>query len=528
MKTNYTLLFMAIMLCSVMGSMAATRVVSVKGWDPASTEDPSLYYNSLYDAIEKDSTERKANNDVVYELDQNCIYYMGKIIKNYDFHLKLRGKVTDGLLPEIQVCAKADGTYGNDYIQAFNDVTLENIAFNAYTPDGGYLNWEFEIGKNRSVVRINNCTFDGDRNAPICAKADSLSIFITNCTMGNNGYRYSFGGNGRMIDLRPEAKTLDTLWIENTTTYNLTDRIIRNMATVINNLYIDHLTAVNTLGRHGGIQMGKTINGTIKNSLFSNVIMLGHTQAHTAEQTQPDKHFAVISLDTIYPEGSYVIENNNIYWDDEVEAIWASIDSVEAPNFVSALVEEAVDNDMKNKIYFTEKLKLKTFCSPQIAYVQEYYANPKASAYSDAWCVGSDGTGYFPDELDAAYSETSKSYTAAESGMPVGNLNYFPNAVPAGLKGLKSRNNSKAYPNPFSAAVNIQFELKSKDFVTVSVFDLNGREVKTLHSGTMNSGLNSVSWNRETNAGAVSEAGMYFYKIQSTSGVETGNLILVK
>lgn len=531
MKNIYVFLITFFLVGIAIGGWSQnTRIVKVDGWDPAKGDDPVLYENLLYDAIMQDSTERKTNPDVVFELKRNQIYFLGKQINNYDFHLQIKGEDGDGLLPEIQGSGKADGTFGLDYIVAYDDMTLENLAINGYLPDGSYQHWVIECRGNGSTIRYKNCTWAGDRAAAVCARADSLKIFISDCTVGNIGYRTAFGGNGRFIDLRPEALYLDTLVIENSTTYNLSDRIIRNMNTHINYLYIDHLTASNTVGRHGGIQLGDCKNATIKNSVFANVIMIGDCTSLTSEQTQPENppHFAVITLDTIYADGSYVIENNNIFWDEAIRGIWDQLDSVSMPEFVNPLIKTAVDVNKVDQIYFSEELQFETMCGPRISYIALYYADPNAGTYPDSWCVGGDG-GFFPDELNCAYSTSSKSYTAAEGGLPVGNLNYFSD-IETGVSqtNISRTKTSKAYPNPFIDQVAISYSLAEKSEVQLSIFDLQGRQLKILLNQKQEAGNHSIYWDGKDKTGSKVVEGVYVYRIQTATKVESGNLFLIK
>ncbi len=532
MKKQYllTLLFILLLLPSLIRAQE-TRIIQVDGWDPASGEDPTPYENLLYYAIMNDSTERKTNPNVIFELQRDRIYFLGKQIENYDFHLHIRGKEGSGLPAEIQASVKADGTYGLDYIHAYNDLTLENLAINGYLPDGGYQHWVIECRGKGSTIRYNNVSFDGDRAAAVCARADSLKIFITNCSMGNIGYRTAFGGNGRVIDLRPDILYLDTLVIENSTCYNLSDRIIRNMNTHINYAYINHFTAVNTLGRHGGIQLGDCKNATVKNSLFANVIMLGHTDIHCDEQTQPEDppHFAVITLDTIYEDGTYIIENNNMYWDNAVTGVWDQIDTVSSPDFVNPLIEDAVAADRKDLIAFSEQLSFTTMCGPQISYVALYYADPLAGTYPDSWCVGGDG-GYFPDQIDLSYSASSSSYTAAENGLPVGNLNYFPELM-NGINdkaGSIAEHWSSAFPNPFSDMISVAYDMTAEDHVTISVYDLNGRVVKVLNDQVQEPGRHMLTWDGSADNGSFLPGGIYIYHIETTSWNTSGSIVMIK
>ncbi len=527
MKNYYTSFMTLVVMMITLGAFSQEpRIVQVDGYDPTSGEDPAQYENALYYTILADSTERQTNPNVIFELKRNHIYYLGKQIENYDFKLHIRGEEGEGLLPEIQASQKSDGTYGLDYIRSYYDMTLENIAVNNYLPDGGYQHWVIELRGTGSKYEFINCTFDGDRASSVCARADSLNIQIRNCTAGNLGYRTAFGGNGRFIDLRPEAMYLDTLIIENSTTYNSSDRIIRNMNTHVNYLYIDHLTAVNTVGRHGGIQLGDAKNATVKNSVFANVIMLGHTDAHTSEQTQPENppKFSVITLDTIYDDGNYVIKNNNIYWDESVHNLWNQIDSVSQPDFVNPLLVEAVGEGNEDNMYFTEPLSFEAMCDPQISYVALYYADPNAGTYPDSWCVGGDG-GFFPDQIDLSYSTSSQSYTAADGGLPVGNLNYFPDIETNTEEVLLPEVLVDAYPNPFNQEININYHVKQKGLVNITIFDVSGRKIKDLVSTEQSTGEYTITWNMTSHTGAKVNDHVLIYRIETPTYVKSGKLL---
>lgn len=530
MKKNYYLTTILLLFACFVTSIAQdTRIVKVDGWDPASGDNQVDFENLLFNAIVEDSTERETNPNVIFELRRGHIYYLGKQIENYDFHLHIRAEEGDGLLPEIQASAKSDGTYGLDYIKAFNDLTLENISINGYLPDGGQQHWAIECRGNGSNVTFKGCAFDADRASPVCARADSLNIFISDCSLGNIGYRTAFGGNGRMIDLRPEAKYVDSLVITNTTTYHMSDRILRNMNTHINYLYIDHLTAYNTIGVNGGIQLGDCKNATIKNSIFGNIIMLGHCDFHNAEQTQPEEppKFSVITLDTIYADGNYVIKNNNIYWDDAIIGVWDQIDSVSQPDFVNPLLKEAIGAENVANMYINEQLSFTDVCPPQISYVALYYADPSAGTYPDSWCVGGDG-GLFYDQFDASYSTNSDSYKAGDDGQPLGDLNHFDFSTSVKNINDASGMNVSVYPNPVRSELTITYQLEKAANVEISIFDLSGKKVACVLDENQSAGYHEVKWGRTNENGLTVGTGYYLYRITSEDLMHSGRLIIAE
>jgi hypothetical protein len=79
------------------------------------------------------------------------------------------------------------------------------------------------------------------------------------------------------------------------------------------------------------------------------------------------------------------------------------------------------------------------------------------------------------------------------------------------------------YPNPFNPSTTISFSLPSKSYVSLKVFDLIGREVATLISEEMSAGSYIKKWNAE---GLVS--GVYFYRLQAGTFIDTKKLVLLR
>ncbi|NOS85356.1 MAG: T9SS type A sorting domain-containing protein [Ignavibacteria bacterium] len=79
------------------------------------------------------------------------------------------------------------------------------------------------------------------------------------------------------------------------------------------------------------------------------------------------------------------------------------------------------------------------------------------------------------------------------------------------------------YPNPFNPVTRINFDIPKPEFVSIKLFDVLGRTVKTLVSEKMNAGR----FYTELNASDLS-GGVYFYKIEAGDFVESKKLILVK
>jgi hypothetical protein len=82
---------------------------------------------------------------------------------------------------------------------------------------------------------------------------------------------------------------------------------------------------------------------------------------------------------------------------------------------------------------------------------------------------------------------------------------------------------SQNYPNPFNPSTQIAFELPQAMNVSVTVFDMLGREIATLLKGSAKAGYNTVSWNA-SNVGS----GIYYYRLVAGENTITKKMTLVK
>lgn len=84
------------------------------------------------------------------------------------------------------------------------------------------------------------------------------------------------------------------------------------------------------------------------------------------------------------------------------------------------------------------------------------------------------------------------------------------------------------YPNPFNPSTMIRFGLPKEEFVTLKVYDINGREVVTLAENTLAPGTYSIMWNGKNNAGVQSASGTYIYRLAAGNYVRTMKMVLQK
>jgi len=79
------------------------------------------------------------------------------------------------------------------------------------------------------------------------------------------------------------------------------------------------------------------------------------------------------------------------------------------------------------------------------------------------------------------------------------------------------------YPNPFNPSTTIKYSIQTSEYVTLKVYDVLGNEVATLANEEKPAG----SYEVEYSADALS-SGMYFYRLETSSFVETKKMLLLK
>jgi len=84
------------------------------------------------------------------------------------------------------------------------------------------------------------------------------------------------------------------------------------------------------------------------------------------------------------------------------------------------------------------------------------------------------------------------------------------------------------YPNPFNPITTIKYELPKESLVKIIVFDLMGKEVRTLVSQKQNAGYQTVIWDALDNFGRQVSSGYYIYLMQAESFHKTQKMILLK
>jgi hypothetical protein len=79
------------------------------------------------------------------------------------------------------------------------------------------------------------------------------------------------------------------------------------------------------------------------------------------------------------------------------------------------------------------------------------------------------------------------------------------------------------YPNPFNGTTIINYQIKSSSYVSLSIYDMLGKEIKVLVNEIKQPGIHSVEFDAND-----LPSGVYLYRLNSGNFSETKRLVLIK
>ena len=135
-----------------------------------------------------------------------------------------------------------------------------------------------------------------------------------------------------------------------------------------------------------------------------------------------------------------------------------------------------------------------------------------------------------PDSGDYSLAENSPCIGTGEDGTNMG-------AFGVGCEAILSTDKDviplqyilhQNYPNPFNPVTTLRYDLPENGLVNITIYDMLGREVKTLINQTQDAGYRSVIWNATNDYGKPVSAGIYLYQIQAGEYMQTKKMVLLK
>jgi photosystem II stability/assembly factor-like uncharacterized protein len=102
------------------------------------------------------------------------------------------------------------------------------------------------------------------------------------------------------------------------------------------------------------------------------------------------------------------------------------------------------------------------------------------------------------------------------------------NGVKIPIDGLKGYALNQNYPNPFNPSTTIEFTIPKSANVNVKIYDILGKEVKSLINDKFDMGTHKIAWDGKNNFGSSVATGIYYYKINSNDFVSVKKMMYLK
>ena len=85
-----------------------------------------------------------------------------------------------------------------------------------------------------------------------------------------------------------------------------------------------------------------------------------------------------------------------------------------------------------------------------------------------------------------------------------------------------------AYPNPFNADINIEYNLPFKSHIELEIYDLSGHRVQTLVNEPQKAGYHTTIWDGRNENNIPVSSGLYFYRINAGNFTKVRKMTMIK
>ncbi|MHB2149625.1 T9SS type A sorting domain-containing protein [Calditrichota bacterium LG25] len=524
--------------------------------DVPSTDDQG-YVGALARFILGDTTETGERNNInrVYRLKRGDVYLMdGKTY--FDFPVKIIADDDPTTRPPIIApFPLEDGSIPRITFYFYDDAYLKNIYFLGIAPNGQRASWDRPIIiADDAKVTLEHIITDGFRAAGIANIGENSSLFAKDCIWRNVFDSRQFGGQFFFN----YGSFMDTISVVNCTVFFGSSYFLCNAREYANYVRFEHNTLF--INKINPFYTPYLSNADIKNNLFFAPASAGETPSEREGgwYDWDNERMSVFSIDTIpsdmasqhgitESERRIDFSNNVYFFPQKMKDYWNSIDTLDAPVWMNdrtlAMFNDDTNYPNLNQANNFEadpgfNAEIMTLVDSLYDYIKAlreggelriYYYKPDGS-----W----EFPGVWPLPEDLAYTNTAL-MTAGSDGFPVGDLNWFPDkkAEWEELQTAIDDNNATVvkeftlqqnYPNPFNPTTTIKFSLNKSGYIKLAVYDVVGREIKTLVEGKKTAGKYEVTWNATDNRGERVASGLYFYRLESKNYKQTKKMLIIK
>ena len=536
----------------------------------------------------------------IYELQAGKWYQLNAIIENVDYHLIIRGQapaVAGGMPATLQTGDDAGGAAFGIMFDAKGDITLENIYF-VNADLNGVIGFEFlHQSKDDARTIINKCVINpvSGGNGIVLNSLGSKTYFTNNLSVDtghmlnpNDGHFFITGNNGA---------SYDTLFVQNNTfVCSPTTMHAGGFNSVVDNFSKwDHNTFVEQKSQIDWEQYEKEYYWT-NNLMFDMntqpwAVTWQPMPGADAGYPQPSLIYAdTIPGDVLPSTTIQFIEYNMLYRNpkfytmlDELNVMaktdgkpsmyympFVFTDSLKTSREANMFADDAsfplwktgnstfnVDPKWVDSRIYTMSDKFVEWTKPAtMVHAMGYAASevPDASTWTQYWW---DPDGDISNNatwplFNGVYTNPDL-LTASIEGLPLGDLNWFPEAktrwekhkteidahmkaandskmdITTSVKSIKSTElSASCFPNPFENELTISYIVKNSGDVKLSIINLVGQTVSELVNQAKIAGNYTAKWNGRNAEGKIAPSGIYFYRLQVGNDVVSDRFVKTK
>ena len=164
----------------------------------------------------------------------------------------------------------------------------------------------------------------------------------------------------------------------------------------------------------------------------------------------------------------------------------------------------------------------------------DYNSNPGKTAQAWTTLLNADLTALYnpnfnfnPDSATITVTSSLQTSPNSKTVLLIDEIYFTDTVVSAGIKLPETESllpsNPSAFPNPFSERTTIKYDMDQGGQVSLNVYDINGKKVAALVNGNQEPSVHEVVFD-----GSGLKNGVYYYRLQTGSDIQSGKLILAK
>jgi len=495
------------------------------------------------------------------------------VIVGPDTSIIVKNKNAD--LPPPLICNAAGEKQSemNASIQVNGNLTIKNCRIVPAAADGSTTKIFAEVSSPNLRLLFDNCLCEHITGVLVYSEYPDCDFIFRNCYFVNMS-GYPCRRDGGVFD---SFEKQDSLLVENCTFIMAQGNVWRLRAYPFKRIFFNHNTFINMAGSVF-MNLGYQSRMFVVNNIFVNCNIQPYPGIHTIDYGEQDLDWQPMGLINVYPDSAdeanktprlILCSSNLAYWDSIFNNVIQLVAS-DSVNGVTTWLSQMITMNYRSYLMFGNHHKYpylsegswlidkpdftdsKDLLSTQLTVLKDFAiadVDTNNSVVLPDWRLINNGPDNFiypdwPIPVDLSYSNTEL-ITGSLNNFPVGDLNWFPAQKAAWLaqRDLEYANIDRIYyvalkepgippteysllqnyPNPFNPATTINYQIPKSGLVTIMIYDILGREVKTLVNEVKNPGKYKIEFN-----GSNLSSGIYFCRLKAENYISTKKMILLK